>query len=73
MGLIILLICLWIMWKLLKMSFWLLGLLITIALIIFAVKILIIPGLILICLIFAGSFSQINHLLSKHAIMASDR
>ncbi|AOR75123.1 hypothetical protein LACFE_CDS1679 [Limosilactobacillus fermentum] len=39
-----------------KMSFWLLGLLITIALIIFAVKILIIPGLILICLIFAGSF-----------------
>ena len=53
MGLIILLICLWIMWKLLKMSFWLLGLLITIALIIFAVKILIIPGLIL---IFAGSF-----------------
>ncbi|AYP98021.1 hypothetical protein DVR01_00275 [Limosilactobacillus fermentum] len=57
MGLIILLICLWIMWKkLLKMSFWLLGLLITIALIIFAVKILIIPGLILICLIFAGSF-----------------
>lgn len=73
MGLIILLICLWIMWKLLKMSFWLLGLLITIALIIFAVKILIIPGLILICLIFAGVFSQINHLLSKHAIMASDR
>ncbi|MCT3427954.1 hypothetical protein EFQ24_06150 [Limosilactobacillus fermentum] len=56
MGLIILLICLWIMWKLLKMSFWLLGLLITIALIIFAVKILIIPGLILIFLIFAGSF-----------------
>lgn len=56
MGLIILLICLWIMWKLLKMSFWLLGLLITIALIIFAVKILIIPSLILICLIFAGSF-----------------
>ena len=46
MGLIILLICLWIMWKLLKMSFWLLGLLITIALIIFAVKILIITGLI---------------------------
>lgn len=32
------------------------GVLITIALIIFAVKILIIPGLILICLIFAGSF-----------------
>lgn len=56
MGLIILLICLWIMWKLLKMSFWLLGLLITIALIIFAVKILIITGLILIFLIFAGSF-----------------
>ena len=56
MGLMILLICLWIMWKLLKMSFWLLGFLITIALIIFAVKILIIPGLILICLIFAGSF-----------------
>lgn len=73
MGLIILLICLWIMWKLLKMSFWLLGLLITIALIIFAVKILIIPGLILIFLILREVFSQISHLLSKHAIMASDR
>lgn len=59
MGLIILLICLWIMWKLLKMSFLVIGALITIALIIFAVKILIIPGLILICLIFAEVFHKL--------------
>ncbi len=54
MGLILLLLFLWIMWKLFKLSFWLLGVLITIALIIFTVKVLVIPGIILIFLIFAG-------------------
>jgi hypothetical protein len=54
MGLILLLLFLWIMWKLFKLSFWLLGVLITIALIVFTVKVLVIPGIILIFLIFAG-------------------
>ncbi len=52
MSLLIGLLVIWLLWKLLKFSFWLLGVLIIVALIGFFVKALLIPAIILI----AGGF-----------------
>lgn len=48
MSLLIGLLVIWLLWKLLKFSFWLLGVLIIVALIGFFVKALLIPAIILI-------------------------
>ncbi|HJA46139.1 MAG TPA: hypothetical protein H9792_00010 [Candidatus Limosilactobacillus excrementigallinarum] len=48
MSLLIGLLVIWLLWKLLKFSFWLLGVLIIVALIGFFVKTLLIPAIILI-------------------------
>ncbi|KRM76266.1 hypothetical protein FC35_GL000690 [Limosilactobacillus coleohominis DSM 14060] len=48
MSLLIGLLVVWLLWKLLKFSFWLLGVLIIVALIGFFVKALLIPAIILI-------------------------
>ncbi len=49
MSLIIGLLIIWLLWKLLKFSFWLLGLLIIVALVGFFIKALLLPAIILIC------------------------
>lgn len=49
MSLLIGLLVIWLFWKLLKFSFWLLGLLIIVALVGFFVKALLLPAIILIC------------------------
>jgi hypothetical protein len=47
MSLLITLVAIWLLWKLLKFSFWLLGFLIVVALVGFFVKALLIPAIVL--------------------------
>lgn len=48
MGILISIVALWTLWKLFKFSFWLLGVLLMVALGIFLVKALLLPGILLI-------------------------
>lgn len=48
MSILIALVAIWLLWKLLKFSFWLLGFLIIVALVGFFVKALLIPAIVLI-------------------------
>lgn len=47
MSLLITILVIWLLWKLLKFSFWLLGLLLIVALVGFFVKALLIPAMVL--------------------------
>lgn len=59
MGLLVSIAVLWLLWKLLKLSLWLLGVVILIALVAFFVKALLIPAVIVIAGLFGlGAYNQ---------------